>query len=570
MILNPSNRTKLNCPLSTALCQLSIINYRLSIGVILILLFLSFSNQTYSQSWHTYFGDTLHNGHPCPGVNCPSVHAIYVDGDSLFITGPFGYAGNLPLWATAKWHNYNWYNLNITESNNYGKSIKRYKNKLFVGGSHMELNNMTYPYRHLYFWDGDSWHPPGPYGTQGGVWGLKVFNDTLFACGRFTGINGVAGLSIMAYDNNEWIHIGNLDVAQANDFAMFNNELLVATFYSGIFKRTGATTWKSFQGSPGSVNTMTVDTFNNFLYIGGAFHYVADTLFSRCVAMWDGFQWHSLDNGVVGDVNALEIYHGDLYIGGVFSETSNGLELNRIGRWDGEQWHDLHGGVWYGFVWDLAVFQDTLIVGGSFFQVGIGKDSLRALAIAKWHMPPPEDCRYLQPVLYAYEEFGTARDTFYLNNGVAEVKFYNNNAYIDTWEWDFGDGGTADVKEPVYVYTDIGYFNVSVTITHNECIKTAEKTVYIKEDPLMIHDYEKITFNIYPNPTQQNFIVETDLWHKSNTEIRITTTTGNHIKTKPINSPQTEINTSGWSKGTYICSLYVGKKLVESRRIVVE
>ena len=77
-------------------------------------------------------------------------------------------------------------------------------------------------------------------------------------------------------------------------------------------------------------------------------------------------------------------------------------------------------------------------------------------------------------------------------------------------------------------------------------------------------------FYVYPNPIQQSFIIETDLWHKSNAEIRITTTTGNHIKTKPINSPQTEINTSGWSKGTYICSLYVGSRFVESRRIVVE
>jgi PKD repeat protein len=41
----------------------------------------------------------------------------------------------------------------------------------------------------------------------------------------------------------------------------------------------------------------------------------------------------------------------------------------------------------------------------------------------------------------------------------------NSNLSAPAWSWAFGDGGTADVPNPVHVYTQPGYYNVSATVT---------------------------------------------------------------------------------------------------------
>ncbi|MGC9331461.1 MAG: PKD domain-containing protein [Bacteroidales bacterium] len=325
--------------------------------------------------------------------------------------------------------------------------------------------------------------------------------------------------------------------------------------------------------SSGIVEDMVVDTINNFLYIGGVFSYVGDSIYSRDVAMFDGFQWHSLDNGVVGGVlkDAMAIYHGDLYVGGTLSETTNGLELNCIGRWDGTQWHDLQGGC-AGAVMALQVFQDTLIVGGAFYQVGLGEEPQRALALAKWYMPET-GCNYLQPVLHAYEEYGIPQDTFYIEDGQAEVHFYNNNAYADSWQWDFGDGGTSDVQEPVHTYTNTGEYEVSVTVTDDGCEKTASKTVHIRY-PVGIDDKKLPVMSLYPNPTEGNFILELEnnalLSQAGKLTLEVSNMQGQHVYSTAIHQRKTTIPSSTWPRGTYICKLYHTGNLLSSDKMVLE
>ncbi len=527
-------------------------------------------NLSFAQSWHTNFGDTLQfsdGSEACPN-HCPYVKHIYVLDSSLYMGGAFTYAGNLELRHLAKWQNYQWFNLGITYSMDDTYCIIKYENKLFVGGGTGWYPNDNNNLQGLSYWDGESWHSPCTELFTGDIRNFIIFNDTLFVCGWFNEISGVPGHIVKAYYDGEWINVGDLNVNRGMVYEVYNNQLLLGTRYNGIRMRTGASTWEIFAGmSSGTVNDMVVDTINNFLYIGSAFNYVDDTLFSSNVAMYDGFQWHSLDSGVSADVLSVEMYHGDLYVGGVCSETTNGLELKYIGRWDGTQWHDLQGGC-AGGVFALSVFQDTLIVGGAFYQVGLGENPQRALALAKWYMPET-GCNYLQPVLHAYEEYSIPKDTFYMEDGQAEVHFYNNNAYVDSWFWDFGDGGSSDVREPVHTYTDIGEFNVQVTVTDGECIKSANKTIYIGEGSTIAQT--KIPeMHLYPNPTNNDFIVEIYLPSYKNVKLKITGLNGKQIETIKIIGETTNISTRGWSSGTYVCNLFVDGKLVKVEKLVFE
>ena len=51
---------------------------------------------------------------------------------------------------------------------------------------------------------------------------------------------------------------------------------------------------------------------------------------------------------------------------------------------------------------------------------------------------------------------------------------------VDTWTWDFGDGGTDSVQSPAYTYNQPGMFDVSLQVQAGEDTRTSVKTSYIK------------------------------------------------------------------------------------------
>lgn len=55
------------------------------------------------------------------------------------------------------------------------------------------------------------------------------------------------------------------------------------------------------------------------------------------------------------------------------------------------------------------------------------------------------------------------------------------SALINGWAWDFGDGGTSNVKNPTYTYTADGTYDVQLTVTDaNGCTATLTRTAYIR------------------------------------------------------------------------------------------
>ncbi len=53
----------------------------------------------------------------------------------------------------------------------------------------------------------------------------------------------------------------------------------------------------------------------------------------------------------------------------------------------------------------------------------------------------------------------------------------------DTWQWNFGDGGTSTVQNPVHTYTDTGSYTVSFSATNNGCGVTVTKPAFVKTKP---------------------------------------------------------------------------------------
>jgi hypothetical protein len=115
------------------------------------------------------------------------------------------------------------------------------------------------------------------------------------------------------------------------------------------------------------------------LFAGGDFN-LAGGISANNVARWDGSVWTAVGN-IGGIVNALTVFDEDgagvnpprLFAGGGFA--------NRISRWNGSTWSVVGTGINNGLVTSLAVYNNSLYVGGTFTNAaGVG-----ANYIARWN-----------------------------------------------------------------------------------------------------------------------------------------------------------------------------------------
>ncbi|MBS1509928.1 MAG: PKD domain-containing protein [Bacteroidetes bacterium] len=57
-------------------------------------------------------------------------------------------------------------------------------------------------------------------------------------------------------------------------------------------------------------------------------------------------------------------------------------------------------------------------------------------------------------------------------NNKLQVAFTDNSVLPQTWSWDFGDGFTSTLQNPVHTYAAFGTYNVSLTVTNGGCSNT--------------------------------------------------------------------------------------------------
>ena len=418
-------------------------------------------------------------------------------------------------------------------------------------------------------WDGENWLSANQ-SLTGPVRAIEIINDTLFTVG-----DGNTVGKVLAFDGIQWHNLSPVTSSNhAYCITEYNGDFLVGTNY-GLMKRSGFNNWDWYDGTPlGPVMALLVDSTNNFLYTGGAFHYVDDTIFSSCIAKYDGYKWYPMEMGVWGDVfpGVVEMYRGDLYFGGVFNATRlDTTYLNYIARWDGEHILPVGGGMNAG-VLDLKVFQDTLLVAGNFKYVNVlNNDSIRVQGMAKWYMPSG-GCNFLQPVLHAWQEEGVSKDVFYLIDGEAEVNFYNNNAYADSWEWNFGPT-TSSEQNPAITFTAPGEYNIQLIVTQDQCVKTVHKTISIYLNTDAKKDYSENSFEVFPNPAKDKVTIKCDVpLSIENANIVVLSSEGKQIDVVSLSKGvhETDIDISAWKSDFVIINLLFDNKKVNSKKLIIE
>ncbi len=115
-----------------------------------------------------------------------------------------------------------------------------------------------------------------------------------------------------------------------------------------------------------SIKAMIIDKLGR-LYIGGNFNKIGNLICNN-IAMWDGFKWNNLADGIYGEVNSFGIdLENNLFVGGSFDGSwfRNILSKNII-KWNGSSWESLDGGV-NNYVSSIGTLSNgQIVIGGSF------------------------------------------------------------------------------------------------------------------------------------------------------------------------------------------------------------
>ena len=136
---------------------------------------------------------------------------------------------------------------------------------------------------------------------------------------------------------------------------------------------------------------------------------------------------------------------------------------------------------------------------------------------------------------------------------------------IDTWDWDFGDGGSSSEQNPAHVYLTPGNFTVSLTATGSGGSDTEVKIDYILI-PVGIRENAMESIVVYPNPATDNLhIVFPDARSRS---LRLKNMDGKQIFEKISFSKEEIIDLQQFAPGVYSLIIKTDDNIISIVKVV--
>ncbi len=193
-----------------------------------------------------------------------------------------------------------------------------------------------------------------------------------------------------------------------------------------------------------------------------------------------------------------------------------------------------------------------LYVGGYFDTVG---GYLPAHGIARYHEPPPSDCHWLRPRV----QTAVHEDTFYLTSASLElsIDFINNNAYAESWRWSFDGNASFAAGDTVSnIYTAPGTYTISIEVSQDGCLKTAEKQIVVEDITGISHKLSENDIDLYPNPVISTLQLKLTAQDKS-TPIRVINQEGKTLlqDSIPPGSSRYALDVHTLSAGSYVLKI---------------
>lgn len=159
-------------------------------------------------------------------------------------------------------------------------------------------------------------------------------------------------------------------------------------------------------------------------------------------------------------------------------------------------------------------------------------------------------------------------DTLYLllaNGG--DIQFFANlSTNVISYAWDFGDGGTAIVQNPIYTYTLQGLWDVELITTNGGCKDTANINIMVYNTNSVSELNENSTILVYPNPASDFVEIDFNGLMQKNISLTVYNSIGKLVESYVYkNTKSIKLNTVNFSNGIYFIQVNVNDKKIVNR-----
>ena len=322
--------------------------------------------------------------------------------DKLFIGGHFQSIGNTLTSNITSFdgHQYDYISLEINECSNLGcrgvSSIIRYKDNI-IASSIRSANYENDPQIiGIGRWDGGAWYPMDggiatdydefyEYYDPGLIFDFCISNDILYVAGYFKYVDSLPEAGLAAWDGTQWT-IFNVpapplgDAILATSVSKYKGDIYLGGNFdvtlegdtiNDLIKYDGNTWQKVGDGLiDGWTNMHDLEVFQDKLIVSGYFT-KTDGNPGNSIMSWDGEHWNDMAGGICtpyGAIDDLFVYGDKLYVAGYF-DCIGGIEAHNVAVWDGAKWCSIGNSTFDKAVHAIAVWHDTVYIGGSFLKI---------------------------------------------------------------------------------------------------------------------------------------------------------------------------------------------------------
>jgi len=283
---------------------------------------------------------------------------------------------------------------------NYGctgvPSITRYNGQIIASTIQSATFEATPQIVGIGAWDGKSWHaldggiadfynPNTKVYEPAELYDFCIADGLLYVAGYLKWVDSVSANGMAAWDGNKWLNFNVPDpppgdAILSNCVAKYKDAVYLGGNFSpdiqgdtiiDLLKYENGIWSKVGDGLVGSwTNLHDMEVFQDRLIIAGYFTQ-EDGNVGNSIMSWDGTKWDDMGGGICSQFGALDdlfVYKDKLYVAGQFDCIGN-INARNVAVWDGKKWCSIGNSYFDKPAHAIAVWRDTIYVGGSFLKV---------------------------------------------------------------------------------------------------------------------------------------------------------------------------------------------------------
>ncbi|MCC7064177.1 MAG: hypothetical protein IT456_15305 [Planctomycetes bacterium] len=291
----------------------------------------------------------------------PQVRALAVYQGQVVLAGTFDRAGGQPCNQIARWNGVALQplgqGLQLTFGDADVRALAVYNNDLYAAGKFDRAGGL--PANGIARWNGTSWSAVGAgVVTSGGIVGypyaLCVHNGALVVGGEFDRAGGNPAQHVASWNGSAWSALGSGPSWPTYALATYGTDLIAAAqFQIGsnveMVAKWNGSTWSALGTGGPTLPPLALHVFGSHLYAGGVFDQPGPGL-----ARFDGTGWSNVGgvSGIGPSVATLGEHGGELVLGGSFETVglqpgaAGSVASTGIARFDGNtSWRELGTGL---------------------------------------------------------------------------------------------------------------------------------------------------------------------------------------------------------------------------------